>query len=178
MRYSMQALPVVKTSCRYMNNVYYVIDTNVWLWTDKPFDELDTVELQCLGACRNWMHKFVNNTDFLAVDTAYAILREYRENFAEGSLPRDYLNRIEKAERLDFVSIEFDADGFARLPETVEMPDRKDRKFAAVAITHPNKPPIINASDTDWQQVEAALAAFGITLIQLCSDYLERHHKD
>lgn len=62
---------------------------------------------------------------------------------------------------------------FAEFPddESLSKFDSSDRKFAAVALTHPEKPPILNAVDSDWKDFETAFKDIGITIIFLCPDY-------
>lgn len=48
--------------------------------------------------------------------------------------------------------------------------DPSDRKFVAVALAHPDRPPILNAVDTDWWPYCAALAGHGVRVDFLCPD--------
>ncbi len=49
--------------------------------------------------------------------------------------------------------------------------DISDRKFVAVANTHPDKPPILQATDSKWWGWKDALADVGITVLFLCPEY-------
>jgi hypothetical protein len=52
--------------------------------------------------------------------------------------------------------------------------DLSDRKFVAVALAHPNHPPILNASDTDWWHYRQALAGYGVEVDFLCPEEMTR----
>jgi len=59
---------------------------------------------------------------------------------------------------------------FAEFPDSESLMnfDKSDRKFVAVALTHPQKPSIANAVDSDWREHEQALAEHGIKIDFLC----------
>lgn len=48
--------------------------------------------------------------------------------------------------------------------------DRSDRKFVAVARSHPEHPPILNAVDTDWRDYHEILAEHQVAVAFLCPD--------
>ncbi len=51
--------------------------------------------------------------------------------------------------------------------------NRSDRKFVAVANAHPDKPPIMHATDSKWWAWKDALKDVGITVHFLCPDYVK-----
>lgn len=51
--------------------------------------------------------------------------------------------------------------------------DTSDRKFVAVANAHPEKPPILQATDSKWWGWKDALAEVGITAHFLCPEYVK-----
>ncbi|MBN2209647.1 MAG: hypothetical protein JW759_10185 [Candidatus Coatesbacteria bacterium] len=53
--------------------------------------------------------------------------------------------------------------------------DRSDRKFVAVARAHPERPPILNATDTDWCIFREALAACDIQVVFICPEIEETY---
>ena len=67
-------------------------------------------------------------------------------------------------------------NSFQEFPENENLIDfdKSDRKFVAVALTHPEKPPILNAVDSDWKNFEMALNNIGITIIFLCPELTTR----
>jgi len=48
-----------------------------------------------------------------------------------------------------------------------------DRKFVAVARTSSHRPPIVNATDTDWWHYREALERHGVRLTFLCPDMMQ-----
>jgi hypothetical protein len=70
--------------------------------------------------------------------------------------------------------------GFAEVSDFQEFPDSEDlsdfdaedRKFVAVANAHPDKPPILQSTDTKWLNWEQPLSDCGIQLEILCRDEL------
>ena len=68
--------------------------------------------------------------------------------------------------------VEITPDGIGDYKEFPEDPDLanfdpSDRKFVAVAIASGANPTIFNATDSDWQDAEAALKKY-VTVQQLC----------
>jgi hypothetical protein len=156
-----------------------IIDTNVWVMVDRVIDvgSLTLIEIDCIRACRNWLRAFADGEGKLVVDgfLTRRILTEYRRNIAPQGQAKDLLNRLEAMprERLIEVEIAFDSNGHAVVPPELGAVDRSDRKFVAVALAHKPTPPIIDAIDTDWTKTQAELNATGITVIELCPDYLQ-----
>jgi hypothetical protein len=58
-------------------------------------------------------------------------------------------------------------------PELVTF-DPDERKFVAVALSHRDCPPVLNAVDTDWWLFKSALERNGVRLEFLCGDDLRR----
>jgi hypothetical protein len=56
--------------------------------------------------------------------------------------------------------------------ESLSKFDLSDRKFVAVALVHPEHPPILNASDSDWSHFKTALAAYGVQVEFLCPELM------
>lgn len=153
----------------------YVVDSNVWAMVDKPFDTLSKAELLCVIECRKWLKSFIESEDRLVVDLVkQMIIREYRGVIPKGGLAERYLNELERKprdKRLVEVIIAYDENNCAVLP--FDLQDEDDRKFAAVALEHKPTPPIVDASDTDWELSKAVLSAAGLTVIELCPAYIQ-----
>lgn len=112
--------------------------------------------------------------DRLVVDLTYRIISEYRGQIPPAGQSARWLNQLETQprDRLVEVIIQFDANGHAVLPPELEIHDNNDRRFVAVALAHDPTPPIVNATDTDWAQERERLAAGGITMQELCPDFI------
>ncbi len=154
----------------------FVVDANVWATASKTIEESSSEELKCLKSCLDWLRIFTQGPDSLVVDAHYRILNEYRENIRKGSLPEQWLNAFESKQRLRAVLVEFEVGDreTAILPDGVIIPDRNDRKFVAASLACSPHVPIVNATDSDWQQVLEVLTRLGIDLIELCPDRPQR----
>ena len=156
-----------------------VVDTNVWVLADRITSisgDTPAVEADCIEACYRWIQQFAEGNDSLVVDRSYRIFREYRLNISIGGLSEQILNRLESIplERLVFVDIEFDRDGYAIVPTEAMIEDESDRKFIAVAIASEPYAPIYNATETDWTEEKERLSLFGLIVHELCPDYIEQ----
>ncbi|HEX3552011.1 MAG TPA: hypothetical protein VIA62_02145 [Thermoanaerobaculia bacterium] len=65
--------------------------------------------------------------------------------------------------------------GFEEFPDDPDLErfDRADRKFVAVALASEERPPILNASDTDWWVHRAALNRHGVEIRFLCPELMK-----
>lgn len=66
------------------------------------------------------------------------------------------------------------ARGFAEFPDDPALAtfDRNDRKFVAVALASGLRPPVLNASDSDWWEFDAALRHHGVEVDYLCPELM------
>lgn len=155
----------------------FVIDTNVWCLVDFDVSTATTIEeLDCASNCRNWLREFIASTNVLVVDLDYRIIKEYRDNIAKGGLAHQWLNQLEtqpRELRLIELQIEYDDDGYGIVPPEVAIHDKEDRKLIAVALAHNPIPPIVNATDTDWEQDKPMLNAADIYVQELCDSYIQ-----
>ena len=154
-----------------------VVDTNVWVLADRITSiSADTpdVEADCIEACYRWVQEFAQSDDILVVDSLYRIFKEYRDNVKAGGLAEQELNRLESVSlrRLVYIDVEFDINGHAILPSPISFEDEEDRKFIAVAIGVEPYAPIHNAEDTDWEKERQQLESQGLTIHELCPDYI------
>ena len=74
--------------------------------------------------------------------------------------------------RFETVDVSFDDDGYALLPEPISFHDAADRKWIALAIAISPFAPIYNAADTDWAKEREQLAQHGLTIHELCPEYI------
>ena len=154
-----------------------VIDANVWAMADRMITEgLPIEEEDCIKACRDWLEQFVDGDDRLVVDWGYAIISECRRNISEDGFAVQFLNRLESESRIRFtgVVVDFDRDRHAILPEDLTIGDPADRKYVAAAMQCDPFATIFNATDTDWSNEREMLAEFGIPVVELCDDYIEK----
>ena len=157
-----------------------VIDTNVWALADRITSDNEGVplhEAECIEACYLWLNRFAESSDQLVVDYAYRVLAKYRDNIREGGFAEQVLNQLESValERIIFVDIQLDIDDYAILPFPMTFEDPEDRKFIALAVAREPFAPIYNATDTDWAKEREQLAQHGLTIHELCPEYIEEN---
>ena len=56
--------------------------------------------------------------------------------------------------------------------------DKSDQKFIAVAHAHPDKPVILQSSDSKWWGWKDALSEVGIDVQFLCSEYVKNKYRE
>lgn len=81
----------------------------------------------------------------------------------------------DKCDRIHISPRSGDGGNYLEFPDDPDLQTfpRDDRKFVAVALAHPTRPPILNAVDTDWWIFRKALERNGVCLEFLCPDDLQ-----
>lgn len=153
-----------------------VVDTNVILVAN---DAHPDVSPECVLECVRRLQQLMQSGS-IAIDDAYRILGEYqhktspRKGKGVGDLFIKWvLTKLTDAQRVHLVTLtELGEDRFAEFPAAALEAgfDRPDRKFAAVANAHPDKPPIWQAADCKWLDWWPELKAHGVDVTFLCGD--------
>lgn len=157
-----------------------VIDTNVLIAAngrDCP---------QATPACRLACAQQLQHTQtqaILVLDDRFYILKEYQNKVSPTGQPgvgdaflKWILTNRTNPHHCHQVSITPTPDGsFKEFPPNPDLQgfDPSDHKFVATALSHPARPAICNAVDSDWKQFELALAAAGVKVEQLCPQTLK-----
>lgn len=153
-----------------------VVDTNVILVANGAHGD---VSPECVLECVQRLKQLMQSGS-IAIDDAYRILGEYqhktspRKGKGVGDLfVKWILTKLPDGLRVHQVPLtELEEDQFAEFPvPTLEAAfDRPDRKFAAVANGHSEKPPIWQAADCKWLDWWPELKAHGVDVKFLCGD--------
>lgn len=153
-----------------------VIDTNILLIANQQHDD---VSPECVQRCIEQLLQVQRNGK-VVIDDGYHLLQEYSHKTSlhppkgVGDVFLKWLLRnIGNAALVETVSIHETApDEFAEfpVPELQAVFDPSDRKFVAVAATHPAKPPIWQGADCKWLHWWPQLAAAGTSVEFLCPD--------
>lgn len=159
-----------------------VIDTNVLLVANEQHAD---VSPECVITCTQRLQDIQKN-DVVVLDDEYRILCEYqnktqsRSSKKVGDVFLKWLLRNQGVRRrVEAVHItETEADHFAEFPDQDLQPrfDTPDRKFPAVANSHPEKPVILQAVDCKWLDWWPALRDKGINIEFLCRDDICRFY--
>jgi hypothetical protein len=160
-----------------------VIDTNVLLVANGSHEN---VSLACQAECvRRLLAQ--QQSGVTVIDDAYAILLEY-QNKTKPNQPKGagdaflkwLLQNQGNAARVHRVTItETAPDTYREFPDAALQPqfDAADRKFAAVAYAHPERPPVLQAADCKWLDWWPALQKKGVNVAFLCPDDVCRTYR-
>lgn len=155
--------------------MYQIVDTNVLLVASKKASQASE---NCELACEKYLQNLMN-TGILVIDNQWLIIKEYMNKNSQSGQPYagdaflKWVLTHQATKRCEKVAITQIAENdFAEFPKSPSLAkfDPSDRKFVAVALTHPAKPAIANAVDSDWRNYEQALKDHGVTLHFLCPE--------
>ena len=142
---------------------------------------------QCIATCTDWIHNILTQY-VLVLDDNWHILGEYSRQLRSKGHPgvgdaflKWVLTNQCNPNHCKQVHITKDVHrGYAEFPNDLDLGsfDSSDRKFVAVARSHPDHPPILNAVDADWWDYRGALERHGIRIEFLCPDHMIRTPKD
>jgi hypothetical protein len=159
-----------------------VVDTNVLVTAEGG----PAHSLQCAKYCTNKLLE-IQKQGCVALDTGWEILKEYQTNLSGRRQPgvgfrfwQWLLNTRANPELCSWVTITVnESRGYEEFPDHdgLRRFDPADRKFVAVAALHPNKPPIIQATDSKWVGWKKPLAECGIEVEFVCKDEIEAKYK-
>jgi hypothetical protein len=149
-----------------------VIDTNVLIAANESHPESLPIAAKCAKRL-----KVAESNEIICLDDARMILTEYGRHLPKGRRGAGdmfYLWLVQRLANPSYcrqvpLSRVPDSDNefseFPALPvDLARLIDPSDRKFIAVANAHPQKPPIVQATDSKWIGWEAGLAAVGIRI--------------
>lgn len=153
-----------------------VIDTNVLLVANGSHAD---VSVACREKCIEQLLEIKNN-GITVIDDGYRILSEYhnktRPNQPKGVgdvfLKWLLQNQRNSAHVHQVTITELQENVYAEFPDRdlEKNFDAPDRKFAAVANSHPQKPPILQAADCKWLDWWETLRDKGIPVEFLCEE--------
>ena len=158
-----------------------VIDTNVPVVANGAYP---AASLTCRHACIEALLRCREQR--VAIDEGYLILDEYRRHLSARGQPGvgdAFFKWLWDNHRNDqhclLVAITTSGDSTRTFNEFPDDPalltfDPSDRKFVAVALGSGTALPVLNATDSDWWNHEAALARHGVTVQSLCPDQRNR----
>lgn len=153
-----------------------VIDTNVLLVANGMHANVST---ECVIKCVQYLQA-MERSGVTVIDNGFRILSEY-QNKTKINPPKGVgdvylkwlLREAGNPTRVEQVSLtEVSIDEFSEFPDAALQPvfDAPDRKFAAVANAHPDKPPIWQAADCKWLDWWQALQNKGVRVEFLCPE--------
>ena len=158
--------------------MYVIADTNVPIVANGKSPQASP---DCVINCVRRLMQIQQN-EILVLDDRWLIIQEYQKNLSSSGQPgvgdaflKWVLTNQYNPKRCQRIQItEISEYNFAEFPNDPNLAgfDLSDRKFVAVAIAHPQKPPILNAVDSDWRDFRNQLASHGVQVEFICLDLL------
>jgi len=157
-----------------------IVDTNVPIVANGKSSQASP---QCVINCAKKLYEIQAQHQIL-VDDGWLIINEYRNKLSSTGQPgvgdaffKWVLTNQRNPQRCQFLKITpMSEESFEEFPKDASLAgfDVSDRKFVALALAHPEKPPILNAVDSDWRNFETALNQFGVKVEFLCPELTAR----
>ena len=153
-----------------------IVDTNVPIVANTGAVQ---ASVRCVTNCSERLAE-IKREHTLVLDDGWHILGEYMNNLRSTGQPgvgdaflKWVLTNRGSPLRCELVRITPQGESFAEFPADPELAefDLSDRKFVAVAIVHPEHPPVLNATDSDWWHYREALERHGVSVDFVCPDY-------
>ncbi|MBD2178042.1 hypothetical protein H6F42_14065 [Pseudanabaena sp. FACHB-1998] len=155
--------------------MHHIVDTNVLLVASRKAPQ---ASLTCVLTCIEYLET-IQKSGTLVIDSNRLIISEYMNKNSMSGQPNSgdaFLKWVwdhQATSRCEQVTItQISENEFVEFPDSESLKnfDKSDRKFVAVAITHPAQPAIANAVDSDWRNYEQALKDHGVNLHFLCPE--------
>ena len=159
-----------------------VADTNVAVVANALSEQASE---DCVEACAERLEEIMRGEVKLVLDDDWQILGEYAQNLhSTGTDVGDrfllwVLRNWRNPQQCDLVHItpvNGSKNKFEEFPPdpALEGFDPDDRKFIAVAVAHPERPPILQAVDSQWWDFRDAFHRNGVTIEFICEDDIQR----
>lgn len=157
------------------------MDTNVAVVANGRTPQADD---QCVDACVTTLIEMRERRRVL-LDERGLILDEYRRRLSPSGQPGlgdaffkwlwDNQGHPDHCRQILITPTDDNGRGFEEFPDDPHLAsfDRSDRKFVAVALASGERPPILNATDTDWWNHRAVLGRHGIEIQFLCPELMQ-----
>ena len=165
------------------------MDTNVLVTANSAVNpsaipsELD----ECVDACCQAVDHIVKKGG-LVIDSWDEIVTEYANNVRNigpgigGKFIKWIYDNQWNEKLVTRVEITKSSDlyNYNEFPTNAELKkfDASDRKFIAVANARPEKPPILQATDSQWWGYKDVLKEIGITVLFLCPGYVQSKYQE
>jgi len=171
-----------------MTSSYKIVDTNVPIIANLSVDPDNIPDdlIGCVYECVKAINQVLKD-GCIVLDSKDEIYNEYRKKLSMSGQPGlgDAFLKWVYDRRCQFpdncrVKITKEGTSYKEFPEHENLTDfdSDDRKFVAVANAHPDKPPILEATDSKWWGWKDALEEVGIKVEFLCPEYVENKYNE
>lgn len=163
-----------------------IVDTNVAISANlaTKSDTGSNVPDACVSECVRQIQNITKNGG-LVIDDVGEIFYEYISNLSLSGHPGvgdSFAKWVHdhqwNSKKVDRIVISKNGHSYDQFPDHGDLTqfDNSDRKFVAVANVHPEKPTILQATDSKWWGWKDALAEVGINVEFLCPDYVQKKY--
>ena len=161
-----------------------IVDTNVAVVANGEWGE-DYKE--CEESCIARLERVMRGETKLVLDENRLIIDEYSRNLypKHADVGDRFLRWIlrymhSRCELVSITPVENSETEFEEFPSDPALKGfhSKDRKFVAVALAHPQRPPILEALDSGWLNFRDALSRHGVEVEFICDDDIRRLRAD
>lgn len=158
-----------------------IVDTNVLATANRHHAG---VPADCIAECATRLQEIMTNGQ-IVIDDGWRILGQYRTNVSGPGPGHAFLEWLyqntanqERCTQVAITPKPGDKDDFHEVPSPLDLPegdqiDPSDRMFLAVSAAHPDRPPIVQATDSKWIGWESALEAHAIEVEWVCREYVQ-----
>ncbi len=166
-----------------------IVDTNVPINANlatQPNSESEVTD-ECVMACVLEIENITSGKRKLVLDEADEIFSQYQRHLSFSGQPGQgdrFMKWVHdhqyQPRHITRVPITQASDSYEEFPEHAGLAkfDPNDRIFIAVANAHPDKPPILQSTDSKWWGWNKALKEVGITVEFLCPEYIKSKYKE
>ncbi len=166
----------------------FVVDTNVPKNANLAIDPTAIPDelVLCVQVCVHSIENIMKNGG-VVLDANGEIFTEYRKQLSMSGQPGvgdSFLKWLHYNQytfpETDRVPITKDGDSYDEFPDHVDLTefDIPDRKFIAVANAHPDRPSVLQSTDSKWWGWKKGLEESGISLNFLCPDYIKAKYQE
>jgi hypothetical protein len=158
-----------------------IVDTNVCVVSNRRLGE----NVQCASKCAKELNDIVTK-GLLVIDAGGAVFGEYRKHLSFAGQPGigdvlfkwlvDNRYRTDRVAQIPLTPHPVREADYAEFPDDPALDgfDIDDRIFVALALTHPQRPAILNAVDSDYWHFRMSLTGHGVNVIHVCG---HQHYK-
>ncbi len=158
-----------------------IIDANVMILAGTPVRSIPNDMLYCYEKCVDYIEQFMDDNNGVFLDAQGEILKEYENSFRNNEYPNMSTEFLKWAlVHAEFVALnEIEPNVYIPYPDNAKLKgfDPSDRKYIALAYKHPQKPDIIEGTDSKWWGIKQELADNGITLVFIDEEYISKKYR-
>ena len=162
-----------------------IVDTNVAVVANGQSPQASS---SCVDTCINRLEGIVRGEEKLVLDNGWIILGEYLRNLRSTGEPGAgdsflrwiLMNKDDRCDLIHITPVAGSENEFEEFPDDPALADfdPDDRKFIAVAVAHSEKPPILQAVDSQWWDFHNAFRQHGVTVEFICEADIQRLRED